>query len=80
LYKWYLACPFPEIEMFPIVVVPFEPTLIDLVVDPYVAFREVAVAAPNTGLTKVGELAKTLLPVPVFATLIRFLEPSVATA
>ena len=40
----------------------------------------VAVATPKTGVTNVGLVASTLLPVPVFVTLTRFLDASVATA
>jgi hypothetical protein len=35
---------------------------------------------PRAGVTKVGDVAKTLLPLPVFVTLIKFLLLSVATA
>jgi hypothetical protein len=41
---------------------------------------DVADAAPKTGVTKVGLVANTLLPVPVLVTLTRFLDASVATA
>jgi len=40
----------------------------------------VAVATPNTGVANVGLVARTLLPVPVFVTLTKFLDASVATA
>src|SRR6185437_9305028 len=40
----------------------------------------VAVATPIVGVVSVGEVASTLLPVPVFVTLTRFLLASVATA
>jgi hypothetical protein len=40
----------------------------------------VADAAPKTGVTNVGLVARTLLPVPVFVTLTKFLDASVATA
>ena len=38
------------------------------------------VGVPRTGVTRVGEVANTLSPVPVFATDTRFLDASVATA
>jgi hypothetical protein len=41
---------------------------------------DVADAAPKTGVTKVGLVANTLLPVPVFVTLTSALDASVATA
>ena len=40
----------------------------------------VAVATPKTGVTNVGLVARTLLPVPVLVTLTRFFDASVATA
>lgn len=40
----------------------------------------VADATPKIGVTNVGLVARTLLPVPVFVTLTRFLDASVATA
>ena len=42
--------------------------------------RLVPVATPIFGVTKVGLVARTLLPVPVFVTLTKFFEPSVAMA
>ena len=45
-----------------------------------VSAREVPVAAPNTGATRVAPVARTLFPEPLFATLTRFLLASVATA
>jgi hypothetical protein len=38
------------------------------------------VGVPRLGVTKVGLVASTLLPVPVFVTLTKFLDASVATA
>jgi hypothetical protein len=42
--------------------------------------REVAVAAPRTGVTSVGEVDITTLPVPVMALDTKFFEASVNTA
>ena len=42
--------------------------------------RDEPVAAPILGVVSAGEVASTLLPVPVLATLTRFLLASVATA
>jgi hypothetical protein len=47
---------------------------------PAATVTDVADAAPNIGVTSVGLVANTLLPVPVFVTLTRFLDASVATA
>jgi hypothetical protein len=44
------------------------------------SWREVPVAAPRTGVTRVGDVARTLFPEPVFVTETRFFEASVATA
>lgn len=41
---------------------------------------EVADAAPRVGVTNTGDVASTLLPVPVLVTLTRFFDASVATA
>ena len=46
----------------------------------FVAARDVPVADPISGVVRVGDVAKTLFPVPVFVTLIRLLEASVAIA
>jgi hypothetical protein len=46
-----------------------------------VAFVSVPLCGvPRIGVTKVGLVANTLLPVPVFVTLTKFLDASVATA
>ena len=45
-----------------------------------VSCSDVPAAAPIFGVVKAGEVASTLLPVPVFATLTRFLLASVAKA
>jgi hypothetical protein len=45
-----------------------------------VTLRLDAVAAPISGVTRVGEAARTLFPLPVFVTLTSILKASVATA
>ena len=40
---------------------------------------DVAVATPNTGVIRLGELLSTLNPVPVFVIVIKLLDPSVCT-
>ena len=47
---------------------------------PAATVTDVAAAAPKTGVTKVGLVLKTLLPVPVLVTLTKPLDASVATA
>ena len=58
----------------PVVVIDGVPTA------PASKVTDVADAAPKTGVTSVGDVASTLLPVPVFVTLTRPLDASVATA